>query len=62
MYISGAQRTVLELVLDTVPVGQAMQINNQDFSGFEYWPLFSLAVTAVVSAAGVLIFKKKDIK
>ena len=62
LYISGTQRVVLELALDAIPVGQAMQINNQDFSGFEYWPLLSLGITAVTSAAGVLIFKKKDIK
>ena len=62
LYISGAKREVLELVFDALPSGQVSDINNLNFERSERWPILSLGVTVIVSAAGIYIFKKKDIK
>lgn len=62
LYIGGAKRTVMEFAEDLLPTGQIIRSSNGNFERVERWPVLSLALTAAVSAGGVLIFKKKDIK
>lgn len=66
-YISGTQRTVLMAVNDLNPGAQAMRIFTKD--GFGSLPevgktdaLYDLAIIVLTTGAGILIFKKKDLK
>lgn len=61
-YVGGAQRVVYECIANTLPSGQAIMLSNM---ALEH-PVFDIAVSAflslIVSAAGLMIFNKKDIK
>lgn len=66
-YISGTKRTVLMAVNDLNPGAQAMRIFTKD--GFGSLPkvgkldaLYDLAIIVLTTGAGILIFKKKDLK
>lgn len=71
-YMTGAKRKTLEFVNDVLPVNQISQllfgkqgatpegIEENDFSA--WFPLYSLSLAAVVTTAGVLLFRKKDLK
>lgn len=66
-YISGTKRTVLMTVNDLNPGAQAMRIFTKD--GFGSLPkvgkrdaLYDLAIIVLTTGAGILIFKKKDLK
>lgn len=61
-YVGGLQRTVMEFVYDLLPTGQAIQLNNMDFERVQRWPWLSLGMLAVTTAAGRLLFRKRDIK
>ena len=62
LYMSGTQRQVMEFAQDLLPTGQIIPASNNEFTRMERWPVLSLAFAAAVSAGGVTIFKKKDIK
>lgn len=66
-YISGTKRTVLMAVNDLNPGAQAMRVFTKD--GFSNIPevgktdaLYDLAILVLTTGAGILIFKKKDLK
>lgn len=66
-YISGTKRTVLLAVNDLNPGAQAMRIFTKD--GFGTLPkvgkldaLYDLAIIVLTTGAGILFFKKKDLK
>lgn len=66
-YISGTKRTVLMEVNDLNPGAQAMRIFTKD--GFGTLPkvgkldaLYDLAIIVLTTGAGILFFKKKDLK
>ena len=66
-YISGTKRTVLMAVNDLNPGAQAMRVFTKD--GFSNIPevgktdaLCDLAIIVLTTGAGILIFKKKDLK
>lgn len=71
-YIDGKQRTVLEVVNDLLPSGQAMQLvdmfdadgmTNRDIENAPYrWMGYSLLVIIVTSGLGVILFRKKEIR
>ncbi len=61
-YVSGTRRKVIEFLTDLSPVGQIIQICDDDFTRSDRWPFFSAALFAVVSLLGFLRFKKHDIK
>ena len=50
------------LLYDLLPSGQCSQINAMMFDHLARWPLYSLILTVLVTAAGFLLFKRKDIK
>lgn len=47
---------------DFLPSGQCVQVNNMMFERADLWPLYSLILIILVTAAGFLLFKRKDIK
>ena len=63
MYVSGTTRIVLEFLDRFLPFGQAIQYSNME-AGDPLWemPLYSLIIIAATTGAGVVLFKKKDIK
>lgn len=67
-YIAEPQRTALKRVLNALPSGQAILLANVSDSEIEQldMPLYSycasVGIIAVFTAAGLLIFRKKDLK
>lgn len=49
-------------IYDLLPSGQCSQINAMMFDHLARWPLYSLILIVLVTAAGFLLFKRKDIK
>ena len=50
------------LLYDLLPSGQCSQINAMMFDHLARWPLYSLILIVLVTAAGYLLFRQKDIK
>ena len=61
-YVDGTQRTIYELIADILPTGQTIQMNNLEFERAARWPVFSLMILIIATAAGYLPFSKKDIR
>ncbi|MCI8301884.1 MAG: ABC transporter permease subunit [Oscillospiraceae bacterium] len=51
-----------QLALDTLPTGQYLQISRLDTPNLWRLPLLSLAVAAAVTGAGLVLFRRKDLK
>lgn len=62
LYISGALRDVFIAINDVFPGGQAIQLEMGEPHEPQLMPLYSLGVTAVVTAAGLAVFRRKDLK
>lgn len=61
-YIGGAARYILTTVNDVLPCGQLMQLEASEPENTGIMPLYSLGVLAVTTAAGVSVFRRKDLK
>ena len=61
-YAGGPLRTVMEFVFDMLPSGQAIQINNMNFDRCPRWPLLSVIMLAIITAAGYLPFRRSDLQ
>lgn len=61
-YVSGTKRGVLTTVNDVLPSGQVMQMEAGVLHNKELMPLYSLGAIAVTTAAGAVVFRKKDLK
>ena len=71
-YMTGTKRKVFEFINDVLPVNQICQMvfgkpteiseTNEENNVNSFLPLYSLALTAVMTTVGVLIFRKKDLK
>lgn len=61
-YVRGVTRRVYELIVNLLPTGQQILISNNELSMPLLNALCSLLVTALSSLAGLLGFRKKDIK
>lgn len=61
-YLSGRTRQVYEMLYDMTPAGQAIRYSNLELVHMERWVLYALGVTAVVTAAGAVLFQRKDLK
>lgn len=71
-YLTGTKRKVFEFINDVLPVNQICQMvfgkpteiseANEENNVNSFLPLYSLALTAVMTTVGVLIFRKKDLK
>lgn len=61
-YLSGTKRQVFLFADDFLPGGQQLQIGSGGAG--EPWKLmgYSVIITAGVTAAGVLLFRRKDLK
>lgn len=61
-YVSGIRRTILQILCDILPGGQAVQFTTGLLSPLWTLPLYSAGVCVACTAAGVVVFYKKDIK
>lgn len=61
-YISGTKRQFLTAVNDILPSGQLIQIESNELHNEYAMPLYSLGVLTVTTAAGSVLFRKKDLK
>ena len=61
-YIMGTKRAVFELIYDILPIGQAFQISENACAHPARLPIFSLLLTLVTSAAGAILFRRRDLK
>lgn len=62
LYLGGAVRVVCQCILDALPTGQAILMHNASIEHPLRQILFSLLLTAVILAAGIGAFRKKDLK
>lgn len=58
----GTKRDIMTAIVDILPGGQLMCLESNQMHNPELYPLYSLGVIAVSTAAGVLIFRRKDLK
>ena len=61
-YVSGWKRTVMELTYDFLPAGQGMQMNNLEADRILRFPFLSALFVLLTGGAGLLGFRKKDLK
>lgn len=71
-YVAGTKRKALEFLNDVLPVNQICQLvygkptetseNAEENNISAFLPLYSLALTAVMTTVGILLFRKKDLK
>ena len=61
-YLTGTKREVYQFFLDFLPTGQAVEISMQATPHLWRLPLYSLFITLVSTACGVLCLRKKDLK
>ena len=62
-YLTGIKREVYLHILNLIPVGQMMQFGNlQVTPQIYYLPLYAIIVTVVCTAAGLVLFRRKDIR
>ena len=71
-YVTGTKRKALEFLNDFLPVNQICQLVygkptetseiSEESNINTFLPMYSLALTAVITAAGILTFRKKDLK
>ncbi len=58
----GAKRNILTAVNDIIPTGQIIQMETGEPHNAELMPLYSFGVLSVTTAAGMLVFRRKDVK
>lgn len=62
LYVSGATRDILTAINDILPGGQAIQLEMRSLHEPRLMPLYSLGMTAAVTVAGLVLFRRKDLK
>jgi len=62
-YLTGTKREVYQHLLNTIPTGQLLRFGNLEYTDdMRYLPLYALAVSAICTAAGFFLFRRKDIR
>lgn len=61
-YVEGMQRSIYQFIYDALPTGQAIQLNNLELEQISRWPVLSVIMLTIFTAAGFLGFRKRDIK
>ena len=61
-YVSGALRSLLTFGMELLPTGQGILLLTLKTAHVWWMPLYSLLVIAVTTAAGMALFRKKDIR
>ena len=61
-YVSGARRMLYQFAVDALPTGQSILIANQELARPVLSACASIGIYLLVSAAGIAIFKRRDLK
>lgn len=61
-YVSGVKRVILTAVNDILPAGQLFQTAVGEPHNVGLMPVYALGVTAVSTAIGTLVFRRKDLR
>lgn len=61
-YVSGTKRQILETASDIVPGCQLIKICDLEVEDFSKLVIYDLLIFAVCTGAGIVIFKRKDLK
>lgn len=61
-YLGGAPREVFKLLYALLPSSQAVEYASRQTENLHWMPLWALAVTALSTAAGIVLFQRKDLK
>lgn len=61
-YVSGMERVIYQLLYDIIPTGQIIQMLSDEFVPCIHFPVLSVVLLGLNTAAGYLMFVKKDIK
>ncbi len=61
-YVSGALRSVYQFAVDALPTGQASLLANQELARPVLSLCASAALTLLISAAGIALFRRKNLK
>ena len=61
-YLTGLKRDVIQLSVDINPAGQMGQIVGGMASNLKLLPIYSLGIIVVFTGAGLVLFKKKELK
>lgn len=61
-YVGGVKRLIYQFLIDFLPSGQSIQISFFTASHWKLMALYSAVIIAGTNAAGILLFRKKDIK
>lgn len=63
-YLEGTRRKIYEILYDVLPNCQVRQLAIGDglTDNMKFFPLYSVSIIIVATAAGVLLFRRKDLK
>lgn len=61
-YLSGTKREIYQFAYDFLPSGQTLQILQSSGEHIARWPFCSAGILIVSTAAGIFLFRKKDLK
>lgn len=61
-YLTGTKKKVFQFFHDTLPVDQIVQVYYQKNDNDKNFPINSICVIAIVTGAGIFIFRRKDLK
>ncbi|MGN0701514.1 MAG: ATP-binding cassette domain-containing protein [Oscillospiraceae bacterium] len=61
-YVGGAMRTVYEIMLRVIPMGQQILLADEPLEQPAFMIACSVGVTVITAAAGYLLFRKKDLR
>lgn len=60
MYPSKKMRAIYQMILNVIPEGQAICLNDSE-DGYTYYSLYSLGIILIVTSLGIYLFNKKEI-
>ena len=61
-YVSGARRAIYQFAVDALPSGQAILIANMELARPAVSACASAGIILLVSATGIVVFKRRDLK
>lgn len=61
-YLGDKERNIVQFFYDFIPGGQVVQCMSLDAINIARLPIYSLIITILTTGAGVIFFKKKDLK
>lgn len=61
-YLEGEKRKLFQLSIDIIPAGQMYQLAGRTVPNLKVLPIYSLGIIVVFTGAGLVLFKKKELK